>query len=107
MDHNKTISDDKLAAIRASESKDKRRQSTFGESLSKLDTTDELNLGSQTPATDHSHSDNQPRRESSRLSFNFGKKTRLEKFKALNDKALSGESITCIRILILFRNILV
>lgn len=89
MDHNKTISDDKLAAIRASESKDKRRQSTFGESLSKLDTTDELNLGSQTPATDHSHSDNQPRRESSRLSFNFGKKTRLEKFKALNDKALS------------------
>lgn len=99
LDQNKTASEDKLAAIRASESKDlsKRKQSTIGESITKLDTTDDPHrresiIGIQTPATDLRHADLPSRRESSRLSFNFGKpKTRLERFKVFSDKASSGE----------------
>lgn len=95
VDQNKTAaSDDKSGAVRTSESKDlnKRKQSTVGESITKIDSTDaELKRESvvPTPATDHS--DITGRRESSRNSFyGFKPKTRLERYKLLNDKS-SGE----------------
>ena len=98
MEQNKAASDDKPAAVRTSESKDlsKRKQSTVGESITKIDSTDdhrrESVLGAQTPATDQSHSDVLGRRESSRLSFSgFKPKTRLERFKVFSEKASSGE----------------
>lgn len=99
VDENKAAaSDDKSVAVRTSESKDlnKRKQSTVGESITKIDSTDvdqrrESTLGVQTPATDLSHSDILGRRESSRTSFyGFKPKTRLERFKLFNDKS-SGE----------------
>lgn len=95
-DQNKTT-DDKLAAVRTSESKDlsKRKQSTIGESITKLDSTEEHRRESvllvQTPTTELSTDHVPSRRESSRLSFSFAKpKTRLERFKGFSDK--SGES---------------
>ena len=95
VDQNKAAaSNDKLAAVRTSESKDlnKRKQSAVGESLTKIDLTDaELSRESvvPTPATDHS--DILGRRETSRTSFyGFKPKTRLEKFKVFNEKS-SGE----------------
>ena len=95
VDQNKAAaSNDKSAAVRTSESKDliKRKQSTVGESITKIDSTDaELKRESAvpTPATDHS--DILGRRGSSRTSFyGFKPKTRLEKFKLFNDKS-SGE----------------
>lgn len=98
-EQNKATSDDKPAAIRTSESKDlsKRKQSSVGESITKIDSTAddhrrESVLGVQTPATDLSHSDVLGRRESSRLSFyGFKPKTRLERFKVFSEKPSSGE----------------
>ena len=95
VDQNKAAAgDEKSVAVRTSETKDlnKRKQSTVGESITKIDSTDvELKRESNvpTPATDHS--DILGRRESSRNSFyGFKPKTRLEKFKLFNDKS-SGE----------------
>ena len=93
VDQNKAAaSDDKSTAVRTSESKDpnKRKQSTVGESLTKIDSTDtELKRESvPTPATDHS--DILGRRESRTSFYGFKPKTRLEKYKLFNDKS-SGE----------------
>ena len=94
VDQNKAAtSNDKSVAVRTSESKDlKRKQSTVGGSLTKIDLTDtELNRESAvpTPATDRS--DIPGRREPSLTSFyGFKPKTRLEKFKVFNEKS-SGE----------------
>ena len=95
----KTNDDIKASAAKGSESKDftKRKQSTVGESTSKIDSTDdhrrESLIGVNTPDLSTSHTEFPSRRESSsRLSFITSRpKTRLERFKVFTDKVSAGK----------------
>lgn len=91
VDQNKAAaSDDKSVAVRTSESKDlnKRKQSTIGESITKIDSTDaEFKRESTVPTPGTDHSDIVGRRDSF---YGFKPKTRLEKLKLFNDRS-SGE----------------